>query len=92
MNRRIHDRKPSAPEVDFTSEQEAVYDATIGLAAKIAEAKAPGIPIKFLLSTLLRQAASSVTGLAPLIEDVFENRLRGAETSGENEEGDLTSL
>ena len=84
-------RKPSAPEVDFTPEQEAVYDATIELAAKIAEAKAPGIPIKFLLSTLLRQAASSVTGLAPLIEDVFENRLRGAETSGENEEVALTS-
>ena len=84
-------RKPSAPEVDFTPEQEAVYDATIELAAKIAEAKAPGIPIKFLLSTLLRQAASSVTGLAPLIEDVFENRLRGAETSGENEEVTLTS-
>ena len=79
-------RKPSAPEVDFTRAQQAVYDATIELGARIAEAKTPGIPIKFLLSTLLRQAASSVTGLAPLIEDVFENRLSGAETSGENDE------
>ncbi|WP_181311188.1 DEAD/DEAH box helicase [Nocardioides campestrisoli] len=84
-------RKPSAPEVDFTPEQQAVYDATIELGARIAEAKTPGIPIKFLLSTLLRQAASSVTGLAPLIEDVFENRLRGAETSGETDDVALTS-
>ena len=84
-------RKPSAPEVDFTPQQQAVYDTAIELGARIAEARTPGIPIKFLLSTLLRQAASSVTGLAPLIEDVFENRLRGAETSGESDEVALTS-
>lgn len=79
-------RKPSAPEVDFTPQQQVVYDATIELAATIAEARMPRIPLKFLLSTLLRQAASSVTGLAPLIEDVLANRLYGAETSGEDDD------
>ncbi|MGB3764589.1 MAG: helicase-related protein, partial [Ornithinimicrobium sp.] len=79
-------RKPSAPEVDFTPAQQAVYDATIELGARIAEAKTPGISMKFLLSTLLRQAASSVTGLAPLVKDVLENRLSGEETSGEDDE------
>jgi superfamily II DNA or RNA helicase len=82
-------RKPSAPEVDFTDAQQEVYDAVIALGEKIAVTRAPGIPVKFLMSTLYRQAASSITGLAPMIEDLFENRLRGAEMSGEEEDFSL---
>lgn len=84
-------RKPSAPEVDFTEAQQQVYDAVITLGEKIAATRAPEIPVKFLMSTLYRQAASSISGLAPMIEDLFENRLRGAEMSGEDEEFSLTS-
>ncbi|KRD41334.1 hypothetical protein ASE38_17150 [Cellulomonas sp. Root930] len=82
-------RKPSAPEVDFTDEQQRVYDAVIALGERIALTRAPEIPVKFLMSTLYRQAASSITGLAPLIQDLFENRLRGAEMSGEDEDFSL---
>ena len=82
-------RKPSAPEVTFTDTQQQAYDAVIRLGARIEQAKNPGIPLKFLLSTLLRQAASSITGLAPLIEDLFENRLRSSEMVAE-EEGEVS--
>lgn len=84
-------RKPSAPEVDFTDAQQQVYDAVIALGEKIAVTRTPEIPVKFLMSTLYRQAASSISGLAPTIEDLFENRLRGAEMSGEEEEFSLSS-
>lgn len=82
-------RKPAAPEVDFTPAQQRVYDAVIGLGKKIAATRNPTIPVKFLMSTLYRQAASSITGLAPMIEDLFENRLRGAEMLGEDSEFSL---
>ena len=83
-------RKPSAPVVDFTDEQQRVYDAVLALGERIASARAPEIPVKFLMSTLYRQAASSISGLAPLIEDLFENRLRGSEMLGEDENYSLT--
>ncbi len=83
-------RKPSTPEVDFTELQQQVYDAVITLGERIARTRAPAIPVKFLMSMLYRQAASSITALAPMIEDLFENRLRG-EMSGEDEEFSLTS-
>ncbi|GAA1058522.1 hypothetical protein GCM10017608_25630 [Agromyces luteolus] len=78
-------RKPSAPIVDFTEQQAAVYVAVLRLGERIAAARTPQIPTKFLLSTLYRQAASSISGLAPLIEDLFENRLRDSEMSAEDE-------
>lgn len=79
-------RKPSAPMVEFTGRQAAVYDAVLKLGEQISNARAPEIPTKFLLSTLYRQAASSISGLAPMIEDLFENRLRGAEMASEDED------
>ncbi|WP_198165947.1 helicase-related protein [Agromyces laixinhei] len=79
-------RKPSAPVIDFTETQADVYGAVLALGERIAATRAPEIPVKFLMSTLYRQAASSISGLAPLIEDLFENRLRGSEMVGEDEE------
>ncbi|SDD22733.1 SNF2 family N-terminal domain-containing protein [Sanguibacter gelidistatuariae] len=72
-------RKPSAPEVDFTEAQQQVYAAVIDLGERIAATANPGMPVKFLMSMLYRQAASSITGIAPLIEDLFENRLHADE-------------
>lgn len=78
-------RKPSSPTVHFTDAQQAVYDAVLALGEKIATLRTPGISVKFLMSTLHRQAASSITGLAPLITDLFENRLTGTDVDGEEE-------
>ncbi|WP_140425744.1 DEAD/DEAH box helicase [Cryobacterium sp. N19] len=74
-------RKPSAPLVDFTPEQETVYDAVLELCGRIVARQAPGMSIEFLLSMLRRQAASSISGLAPLIQQMLENRLDKVEFS-----------
>ncbi|WP_271394204.1 DEAD/DEAH box helicase [Neomicrococcus lactis] len=84
-------RKPAAPIVEFTSKQQNVYDAVIALGEKIASTRSPNIPVKFLMSTLYRQAASSISGLAPLIDDIFENRLRISEMLTEDEDYELTA-
>tara|TARA_R110002051_G_scaffold325547_1_gene428772 strand:+ start:24575 stop:27775 length:3201 start_codon:yes stop_codon:yes gene_type:complete len=84
-------RKPSAPVVEFTPEQDRVYSAVLALGERIAAVRSPEISVKFLLSTLYRQAASSISGLAPLIQDIFENRLRSSEMSAEYEEYALSS-
>ncbi|APE09311.1 hypothetical protein BO226_08900 [Rhodococcus sp. 2G] len=68
-------RKPSAPVVAFTAEQEAVYDAVLEVGRRITQLQAPGMPVEFLMSMLRRQAASSISGLAPLVAQVLENRL-----------------
>ncbi|GAA1376643.1 DEAD/DEAH box helicase [Catellatospora chokoriensis] len=74
-------RKPSAPMVAFTPEQKVVYDAVLALGRRIAELQAPGMSVNFLLSMLRRQAASSISGLAPLAQQVLMNRLDNVELS-----------
>ncbi|MFI7284161.1 helicase-related protein [Micromonospora chersina] len=68
-------RKPSAPVIAFTPEQQAVYDAVLALGRRIVQLQVPGMPVEFLLSMLHRQAASSISGLAPLVEQILTNRL-----------------
>ncbi|WP_454729186.1 helicase-related protein [Cellulosimicrobium protaetiae] len=73
-------RKPFAVVGSFTHEQELVYRAVMDLARRIVERTAPGVPTQFLLSMLQRQAASSITALGPLVEDLLNNRLGEAES------------
>lgn len=74
-------RKPRAPLVRFTPAQEGVYNAVLELGRRIVELQAPGMPVEFLLSMLRRQAASSISALAPLAEQLLENRLDKVEFS-----------
>lgn len=74
-------RNPRAPLVRFTTEQEGVYNAVLALGRRIVELQAPGMPVEFLLSMLRRQAASSISALAPLAEQILENRLNKIEFS-----------
>ncbi|RYF60049.1 MAG: helicase [Comamonadaceae bacterium] len=74
-------RKPSAPLVDFTPDQAAIYDAVISLGRRLVELQAPGMPAEFLLSMLRRQAASSISGLAPLVTELLDGRLDNIEFS-----------
>lgn len=79
-------RIPSAPLVSFTPEQEVVYSALLMLSARIVAIQVPGMNVEFLLSMLRRQAASSISGLAPLVEQILENRLDKVEFSEIGEE------
>lgn len=74
-------RKPIARVVEFTPEQANVYEALMALAHRIATWQAPSMPVQFLLSMLQRQAASSITGLGPLVEDILTRRLSAAQAA-----------
>ena len=69
-------RKPETFQVDFTPEQAAVHADLLDLAGRISTSKGHGQSLDFVLSTLQRQAASSLNGLAPFVEDLLQHKLR----------------
>ncbi|MEV0686623.1 SNF2-related protein [Nocardia sp. NPDC050378] len=74
-------RKPETFQVDFTSEQAAVHDDLLDLAGRISTSKGHGQALDFVLSTLQRQAASCLNGLAPFVEDLLRHKLTPEELS-----------
>lgn len=81
-------RKPETVEVAFTADQQQVHDSLLGLCARILAARGHAVSVEFLLSTLRRQASSSLNGLAPFIQDLLEGRLTGEELSEADVEDD----
>ncbi len=82
-------RKPETVEVSFTAEQKAVYDDLLDLASRINESRGRGQSIDFLLSTLKRQASSSLNGLGPFIDDLLSHKLSAEELSEADTDLDL---
>ena len=74
-------RKPETFEVDFTPEQAAVHSDLLNLAGRISTSKGHGQSLDFVLSTLQRQAASSLNGLAPFVQDLLQHKLTPEELS-----------
>lgn len=83
-------RKPETLEVDFTPQQEAVHSDLLDLAGRISSSQGHGQSLDFILSTLQRQAASCLNGLAPFIEDLLQRKLTAEELS--EADGDLDEL
>lgn len=83
-------RKPETFEVQFTSEQAEVHADLLDLAGRISTSKGHGQSLDFVLSTLQRQAASSINGLAPFIEDLLQHKLTAEEVS--EADGDVEIL
>lgn len=86
-------RKPETFEVDFTPEQQVVHDLLIDLAGRISASKGHGQSLDFILSTLQRQAASCLNGLAPFLEDLLSKKITAEELSEADVDADeLDSL
>jgi len=81
-------RKPETFEVDFTPEQAAVHSDLLDLAGRISTSKGHGQSLDFVLSTLQRQAASSLNGLAPFVQDLLQHKLTPEELSEADAEVD----
>lgn len=81
-------RKPETVLVDFTPEQKAIHEDLLDICARILATRQRSQSIEFLLSTLKRQASSSINGLAPFIGDLLEGRLSAEELSEADFEGD----
>ena len=68
-------RKPETVIVDFTPEQRELHDAVLAAQASIYAALHGEWAVNFLLTTIRRQAASCIHGLAPLLRDILTRRI-----------------
>lgn len=68
-------RKPITIRSEFSDKQQALYNALIEVQTKILLLTYKESMIKFLMSTLYRQAASCIFGLAPCIEDILTRHI-----------------
>jgi len=85
---RFTTRKPETVSVEFTGEQRALHDDLLGLIARIMERRHGNVNLQFLLTTVRRQAASCIFGLAPMLEAILARHLSALELS---EAGDETT-
>ncbi|EIN00413.1 helicase [Paraburkholderia hospita] len=68
-------RKPETVVTDFTPSQRALHDDLLGVIARILARLHGNQNVKFMMSTISRQAASSLYGLAPMLESMMAQRL-----------------
>jgi ATP-dependent helicase HepA len=74
-------RRPKTVRIDFTEPQRRLHDALLKVQAEIF-AELHGSPnVKFMMTTIRRQAASCLFGLAPFIEDILSRHVSDEELS-----------
>lgn len=72
-------RKPRTEAVPFTVEQQAVHDAILNVQRAVYQRTHGSGPLGFLMTTIRRQAASSLHGLVPFLETILTRRLTDME-------------
>lgn len=72
-------RKARTIEVPFTPEQRAIHDDLLSLQRAIYLRMHGAGPLGFLMTTIRRQAASSLHGLLPFLESILSRRLTDLE-------------
>lgn len=72
-------RKARTIEVPFTPEQRAIHDDLLSLQRAIYLRTHGAGPLGFLMTTIRRQAASSLHGLLPFLESILSRRLTDLE-------------
>jgi len=77
-------RKAETKSVEFTAAQKALHDELLAVIAKILSIVHGDINVKFLMSTVSRQAASCIYGLAPALKSVLHQKLAELEEVGED--------
>lgn len=68
-------RKPETISVEFTVDQKRLHDGLLDVVARILARCHGQQNVKFMMTTIRRQAASCLYGLAPLLSDILNNKL-----------------
>ena len=68
-------REPRTVSVEFTPEQRELHDSLLAVQMQILSKIHPTQSINFMMTTIRRQAASCLYGLAPLIKDILNRRI-----------------
>ena len=68
-------RKPETVVVPFTPAQQHLHDELLRIQAEIFSQIHNGVNVKFMMTTIRRQAASCLFGLAPFLEEILNRHL-----------------
>jgi ATP-dependent helicase HepA len=86
-------RKPETLTVEFTPAQKKLHDGLLDVVARILAFCHGPQNVKFMMTTIRRQAASCLYGLAPLLQGILAGKIDGLEmmeASDGEEEADLS--
>lgn len=78
-------RTPETLNVPFTDQQQELHDRILTTIANILSACHGQQNVKFMMTTVRRQAASCLYGLKPLLKEILEGKLSDMETSPEDD-------
>jgi superfamily II DNA or RNA helicase len=81
-------RRPQTVETNFTPAQAELHAALLTAQARILARVHGDAPLGFLMSTIRRQASSSLHGLRPFLEDLLTRRLSELDFGQEVPDGD----
>lgn len=79
-------RKAETVTTDFTPSQKALHDDLLTVIARILAHLHGSQNVKFMMTTVSRQAASSLYGLAPALEDILQGKLARLEAEDDGED------
>ena len=85
-------RKPDTVTIDFTPDQERLHDDLLNVVARILARCHGQQNVKFMMTTIRRQTASCLFGLAPLLEDMLNGKLSQLEVMEASDSGDDIDL
>jgi ATP-dependent helicase HepA len=74
-------RDSTTVEIEFTDPQRQLHDALLKVQAEILAALHGAMHVKFMMTTIRRQAASCLFGLAPFIDDILSRHVCEEELS-----------
>ena len=73
-------RNPETQNIEFTSTQRSLHDDLLEVVKRILEFTHGDQNVKFMMSTIRRQAASCLYGLVPLLRNILDRKLNNLET------------
>ena len=85
-------RKPDTLTIDFTPDQKRLHDDLLNVVAGILARCHGQQNVKFMMTTIRRQTASCLYGLAPLLEDMLNGKLSQLEVMEASDSGDEIDL
>ena len=72
-------RRPETLTVEFTTDQHRLYDSLMDIVSRILARTHGERNVKFMMTTIRRQAASCLYGLAPLLRDILTGQINSLE-------------
>lgn len=85
-------RKPETVEVPFTTQQQVLHDGLMEVQKQILKQMHGEKSLLFMMTTIRRQAASCIYGLAPLLKDILSRKLDFIELDEIDYELDISVL